>query len=201
MLITRNGTERVARYAFELARKRNGRARGWLKRVTCVDKATSCGSFALLPRVFDEVGREYPDVEADHLYVDAAAQALVVAAGRTSTSWSWRTSSATSCATLAAARSAGSASARPATSATARPTSSRSTAAPDIAGQDAPTRSRRSSVAAMLLRHCGRASTAGAIEAAVERAFAAGDVSILPSGAPAKGTESVTHAVIDQLRR
>jgi hypothetical protein len=33
----------------------------------------------------------------------------------------------------------------------------------------------------------------------VERAFAEGKVSILPSGAPAAGTDSVTQAVIDRL--
>jgi len=61
MMITRAGTERVARYAFELARTRAGAPEDGVRRVTCVD-----------------VGEAYPDVAKEHLYADAAAQALVV---------------------------------------------------------------------------------------------------------------------------
>jgi isocitrate/isopropylmalate dehydrogenase len=73
LLVTRAGVERIARYAFELARRR-GRA----KRVTCVDKANVLASLAFFRRVFDEVGEAYPDVAREHLYADAAAQALVL---------------------------------------------------------------------------------------------------------------------------
>lgn len=73
LLVTREGVERVARYAFELARRRG---RG--KRVTCVDKANVLASLAFFRRVFDEVGETYPDVAREHLYADAAAQALVL---------------------------------------------------------------------------------------------------------------------------
>lgn len=73
LLVTRKGVERVARYAFELARRRD-RA----KRVTCVDKANVLASLAFFRRVFDEVGEAYPDVRREHLYADAAAQALVL---------------------------------------------------------------------------------------------------------------------------
>jgi 3-isopropylmalate dehydrogenase len=73
LLVTREGVERVARYAFELARRR-----GREKRVTCVDKANVLASLAFFRRVFDEVGEAYPDVAREHLYADAAAQALVL---------------------------------------------------------------------------------------------------------------------------
>ena len=73
LLVTRKGVERVARYAFELARSRD-RA----KLVTCVDKANVLASFAFFRRVFDEVGEAFPDVRHEHLYADAAAQALVL---------------------------------------------------------------------------------------------------------------------------
>jgi 3-isopropylmalate dehydrogenase len=73
LLVTRKGVERVARYAFELARRRNG-----AKRVTCVDKANVLASLAFFRRVFDEVGEAYPDIRREHLYADAAAQALVL---------------------------------------------------------------------------------------------------------------------------
>ena len=72
-VITRRGTERVVRAAFELARRR-GREQ---PRVTCVDKANILRSFAFFRKVFDEVAATFPDVAADHLYVDAAAMELV----------------------------------------------------------------------------------------------------------------------------
>ena len=78
MLVTRKGVERVARYAFELARRRNGAPEDGKRRVPCVDKANVLASLAFFRRVFDEVGEAYPDVEREHLYADAAAQALVL---------------------------------------------------------------------------------------------------------------------------
>ncbi len=51
-------------------------------RVTCVDKANILRSFAFFRKVFDEVAATYPDVAADHLYVDAAAMELVRRPGR-----------------------------------------------------------------------------------------------------------------------
>ncbi|MEX2430391.1 MAG: isocitrate/isopropylmalate family dehydrogenase [Dehalococcoidia bacterium] len=78
MLITRKGTERVARYAFDLARKRNGSPEDGVKRVTCVDKSNVLASMAFFRKVFDEVGEQYPDIQREYLYADAAAQALVV---------------------------------------------------------------------------------------------------------------------------
>ena len=78
LLITRKGTERVARRAFEIARQRNGAPSDGVRRVTCVDKANVLPSMAFFRRVFDEVAEEYPDVQSEHLYADAAAQALVV---------------------------------------------------------------------------------------------------------------------------
>ena len=78
MIITRKGTERVSRYAFELARRRNGSPVDGVRRVTCVDKANVLASLAFFREVFDEVASEYPDVQSEHLYADSAAQALVM---------------------------------------------------------------------------------------------------------------------------
>ncbi len=72
-VITRRGTERVVRAAFELARRRKKPD----PTVTCVDKANVLRSFAFFRKVFDEVAALYPDVAANHLYVDAAALELV----------------------------------------------------------------------------------------------------------------------------
>ena len=77
-VITRRGTERVVRAAFRLAERRD-RPR---PRVTCVDKANILRSFAFFRKVFDEVAAEFPGVEADHMYVDAAAMEMVRRPGR-----------------------------------------------------------------------------------------------------------------------
>ncbi len=84
MIFTRKGTERVMRYAFELAceraRARGDGARGSGGRkpkVTMVDKANAIRAQDLWTRTFAEVGAEYPDVEQDHAYVDACCMWMV----------------------------------------------------------------------------------------------------------------------------
>src|SRR5512142_196337 len=72
MLYTRKGTERIIRYAFEKCRERNKR-----KKVTMVDKANAVRAHDLWTRTFEQVGREYPDIEKDHAYVDASCMWLV----------------------------------------------------------------------------------------------------------------------------
>lgn len=68
--ITRRGSERVFRSAFELARTRR-------HKVTLVDKANVLPSMVFFRKVFDEIATEYPDVETDRIYVDAAALYLM----------------------------------------------------------------------------------------------------------------------------
>ncbi|MFQ6014024.1 MAG: 3-isopropylmalate dehydrogenase [Anaerolineae bacterium] len=72
MVYTRKGTERAIRYAFELAKQRNKQ-----HRVTLVDKANALRPQDLWTRTFAEVGEEYPDIEQDHAYVDAACMWMV----------------------------------------------------------------------------------------------------------------------------
>lgn len=71
MVITRRGTQRIVRSAFELSRVRNGAPLDGKRRVTCVDKANVLRSMAFFRRVFDRVGGDYEDVECDYAYVDA----------------------------------------------------------------------------------------------------------------------------------
>ncbi|MBM3279131.1 MAG: isocitrate/isopropylmalate dehydrogenase family protein [Candidatus Handelsmanbacteria bacterium] len=73
MVITRSGTERLMRYAFELARQR-GKAR---PKVTCVDKANIFRSMAFFRRLFDEAAAAYPEVLCEYAYVDAMSLYLV----------------------------------------------------------------------------------------------------------------------------
>ena len=81
MVITRAGSERVCRTAFELARKyppRNGIA----ARVTCIDKANILRGFALFRSAFDTVAAEFPDVESERLYADAASMLMTLSPER-----------------------------------------------------------------------------------------------------------------------
>jgi isocitrate/isopropylmalate dehydrogenase len=78
LIVTRPGTLRIVRHAFELALRRDGAPSDGRRRVTCVDKANVLRSMHLFREIFFEVAAEYPQVEAECLYVDAAAQALVL---------------------------------------------------------------------------------------------------------------------------
>ncbi len=73
MVITRSGTERIVRYAFELAVQR---ARSPM-RVTCVDKANVFKSMAFFRSVYDRVADDFPDVGRDYAYVDALSMYLL----------------------------------------------------------------------------------------------------------------------------
>jgi len=78
LFMTRPGVERVCRFAFELARKRNGAPRDSIQKVTCVDKSNVLRSFGFFRSIFTEIAVAYPDIATDYLYADAAAQALVM---------------------------------------------------------------------------------------------------------------------------
>ncbi len=71
LMITRKGTERVVRFAFELSRKRSGAPLDGKRRVTACDKANVLRSYAFFRRVFTEIAAQFPDVTADYAYVDA----------------------------------------------------------------------------------------------------------------------------------
>ena len=72
-VITKKNSERIARKAFEIARKRNGK-----KRVTAIHKANvmkkTCGLFA---RTCRAVAEQNPDIAFNELYVDAASMRLI----------------------------------------------------------------------------------------------------------------------------
>ncbi len=71
MSFTRRGIERIVRYAFEGARVRER------KHVTLVDKSNAIPVQELWRTIFEEVGEEFPEVERDAMYVDAACMWLV----------------------------------------------------------------------------------------------------------------------------
>jgi len=71
MTYTRSEIERVSRMAFHLARARR-------KKVTSVDKSNVLENSQLWRRVVTEMGKDYPDVELDHMLVDNCAMQLIL---------------------------------------------------------------------------------------------------------------------------
>ncbi|WP_186758524.1 NADP-dependent isocitrate dehydrogenase [Echinicola salinicaeni] len=64
-LISRPGSEKIIRYAFEYAKKNNR------KKVTCMTKDNIMKlADGLFHKVFNEVAKEYPEIEADHKIID-----------------------------------------------------------------------------------------------------------------------------------
>lgn len=72
-LVTRAGSEKITRFAFELARAEGRR------RVHCATKSNILKlTEGLFQRVFEDVARDYPDIAAEHIIVDNCAHQLVL---------------------------------------------------------------------------------------------------------------------------
>ena len=72
-VFTRRGIERVVRYSFELARKRDKK-----RKLASITKSNAQGyGMVLWDRVFNEVAAEYPDIDTESLLVDAACMNFV----------------------------------------------------------------------------------------------------------------------------
>jgi 3-isopropylmalate dehydrogenase len=82
LVITRKGTERIARRAFEACQERAGRPGGAVSKVTCVDKANVFRSYAFFRQVFQETARSFPGVRTDFAYIDAMTMYVVQAPWR-----------------------------------------------------------------------------------------------------------------------
>ena len=72
---SREEVERIAHTAFNAARNRRGK-------VTSVDKANVLATSKLWRRTVIEVAKEYPDIELEHMYVDACAMSVVTSPRR-----------------------------------------------------------------------------------------------------------------------
>jgi 3-isopropylmalate dehydrogenase len=70
MVYKKSEIERIAHVAFKAAQGRRGK-------LTSIDKANVLENGVLWRKTVNEIGRQYPDVELSHLYVDNAAMQLI----------------------------------------------------------------------------------------------------------------------------
>jgi 3-isopropylmalate dehydrogenase len=205
MVITRPACERLFDFSFRLGAQR--RERGHAGKVTCVDKANVFKSFAFFRKIFDERARAFPDVGANHVYIDAAALSLVLRP------WDFDVMVTENMfgdilSDLGAGLIGGMGFAPSADigddHAVFQPAHG---SAPDIAGQGKANPTAMFLSAAMMLDWLGeRHGEAGAVQAgrlitqAVDRAFADGRLRTPEFGGNA-GTEGVTRAVLDALQQ
>lgn len=70
LIYNENEIRRIARKGFDIAMKRR-------KKVTSVDKANVLDSSRLWRKIVNEVAKDYPEVELEHMLVDNAAMQLV----------------------------------------------------------------------------------------------------------------------------
>jgi len=201
MTYTRGEIERVARTAFELARRRR-------RKVASVDKSNVLENSQLWRRVVSEVGaRDYPDVALEHILVDNCAMQLILNPRRFDvvlTENMFGDILSDEGAVLA-----GSIGMLPSASIGDRKPSGAWVglyepvhgSAPDLAGQNkANPLGAIGSVAAMLEYSFGLREEAAAVNAAVEAVLGSGRVTadLKPAGAPAT-TEEVGQAVCAAL--
>jgi 3-isopropylmalate dehydrogenase len=72
-IISENASKKIAKYAFDMARQRQGK-----KRVTCVHKSNVMRKTdGLFSQVCADVAKQYPDIEFEQMYVDACAMNLI----------------------------------------------------------------------------------------------------------------------------
>ena len=196
--MTRVGVERVIRVAFDLARNRSGAPIDGVRRVTCVDQSNVLRSYAFFRAVFDEVALEYPDVEADHRYSDAAAHDLVMTPARFDVlvmeNFLGDLLSDVGAATVGGLGMCGSGN----IGAVHAYFEAIHGSAPTIAGHDVANPTSQILSAAMLLDHLGHPDLAHRINRAVRESYAHGAIRIEESGR-VTSTAGATVSVIERL--
>jgi tartrate dehydrogenase/decarboxylase/D-malate dehydrogenase len=196
-VFTRRGIERIVRFAFELAVKRNKK-----KRVTSVTKSNAQGySMVLWDRAFRHVAEQFPDIETESLLVDAAAMNFIrrpesfdVVVGSNLFSDILSDISAIIVGSMGLAASANLDPLRRFPSIFEPVHGS----APDIAGKGIVNPLAMILSAGMMLEHLGMAEAARSVDDAVAAVLAAGKVRTPDLGGHS-GTEEVTAAVVEKL--
>ncbi len=195
LMVTREGVERVVRRAFEAAGQRSGAPADGVHRVTCVDKSNVLRSMAFFRDVFTTVAAEYPGIEADYCYVDAAAHELVANPGRFDVlvmeNLMGDILSDLGAATVGGLGMCPSANVGD-TTAYFEPIHG---SAPDIAGTGRANPTSQILSGALLLEHVGHHAAARTLREAVAAAYANTTIVLDSTGSPQGGTQSVTDAV------
>jgi len=195
-VITEHGTDRIARFAFELARRR--KACGGPGRVTCAQTQHVAADRRPVRARVERIAGEFPDIELQTFIVDDFARRLV--AERTaSTSWCCRTCTVTSCPTPPRGWSA--ASVWPQSGCygdTYAYFESAHGSAPDIAGRNVINPTATLLSGAMMLEYLGCAPAARRLEAAIAAVCAEGR-HLTPDQGGSASTTDFCAAVADRL--
>jgi tartrate dehydrogenase/decarboxylase/D-malate dehydrogenase len=194
---TRRGTERIIRYAFEAARKRNKR-----KHVTSITKSNALGySMVLWDRTFEEVAPDYPDVTTNSLLIDAACMDFI----RKPESFDVVVASNLFGDILTDIGAVITGSMGLASSANFDPTRENPSmfepthgSAPDIAGQGLANPMAQILTGAMMVRHLGDEAAADAIEASVKQVLEVGEL-LTPDLGGNSNTEAVGDTIANNL--
>ena len=186
--------ERIARVAFEAARRRR-------RHVTSVDKANVLETSQLWRSVVTRLAADYPDVTLQHMYVDACAMMLVTAPSRFDVVLTENLFG--DILSDEAAVIPGSIGLLPSASLGDGPGLYEPVhgSAPDIAGRDKANPIGAIASVSLLLRHSlGAASEADAVDDAIQRALESGArTADLPGSAPALGCRAMTDAILRAL--
>ena len=186
---TAHGVRRLIRYAFELAQSRR-------KKLTLIHKTNVLvHAGRLYTRLFEEIGREFPEVQTDYLHVDAATIFMTTDPSRFDVSVTDNlfgdilTDQAGAVTGGIGYAASGNINAVGEFPSMFEPVHG---SAPDIAGQNKANPTAAILAGAMLLRHLGYESTAVRIEDAVEADMRA-------NGARTRGTDEVGNDVLGFL--
>jgi isocitrate dehydrogenase len=197
-LVSRPGAERVIRYAFEYARH-NDR-----KRVSCMSKDNIMKhTDGLFHQVFDQIAKEYPDIQADHYIIDIGAALLadrphefdvIVTGNLYGDIISDITSQVAGSVGMGGSANIGTNFAM---------FEAVHGSAPDIAGKGLANPSGLISAATMMLDHIGKGDAAATIQNAllktVEDGIHTGDIAQESYTRKRVGTKEFTQAIIDRL--
>ena len=186
---TAHGVRRLIRYAFELAQSRR-------KKLTLIHKTNVLvHASRLYTRLFEEIGREFPEVQTDYLHVDAATIFMTTDPSRFDVIVTDNlfgdilTDQAGAVTGGIGYAASGNINAVGEFPSMFEPVHG---SAPDIAGQNKANPTAAILAGAMLLRHLGYESTAVRIEDAVEADMRA-------NGARTRGTDEVGNDVLEFL--